>query len=145
MLRSLILIGLALHAGTTIAHTFEVGLADVPGACVQSDFPNRGFMPWQNKQNLIVLDGKQQLAIVVLPSRTEEQLNQAEAIKLKQCVVETSRRFGLENLRQRLMEDGESKLAAQVTACLADAGTDLTIRFASVRTGPILCPQGQPR
>lgn len=145
MLRLFILIGLALYAGTTTAHTFEVGLANVPGACVQSDFQNRGVMPWQNKQNLIALDGKQQVEIVVLPSRTEEQLNQTDANKLKQCVVETSRRFGLENLRQGAMEDGDRKLATQVTACLGEAGTDLTIRFASVRTGPIQCPQGRPR
>lgn len=144
MLRMFILIGLALVAGSASAQTFDVGLATVPGACIQSDFRNRALMPWQNKQNLILLDGKQLVAVVVLPSRTDDRLSQTDAKKLEQCVVESSRRLGLENLLRASMET-EDKLANQVSACLRDARTDLTVRFASVRTGPIQCPQGEPR
>lgn len=145
MLKVLCLLLVVFVSGTASAYTFDVGIVPVPGACIVSDYPNRAVMPWQGQtKSLLSRDGTQTLSVLVLPSRLEDSLSPTEQRALQQCVFASA----------RLLTSGETsfsgteveeRLASRINACLKQSPTDMVVRFASIRKGPILCPEGMPK
>ena len=145
MLRHLAGTLLVAAGGAASAHTFEIGSVSVPGACVVSDFPNRAALPWQSpKQNLIKAQGKQMVSLLVFLDRPEDAQTPSEQRAIERCAQRFWRDVPVEQRSHPTIEL-EKSVARQINSCLKQESVELIVRFASFRTGPIQCPDGQPK
>jgi len=133
---------LLLVNSAALGHTFEVGTYKVIGACVTSDFANRATLPWQSQRpTLVRRDGVQAVSVLVLPTKSHDEQTPAERSALERCAKAAGRESSPEGRTTQTTET-EAKLAGQVNACLRQAGTGLTVSFATIKRGEISCLEG---
>ncbi len=131
----------ALVCGPSVAAsgTYDVGVIQLPGSCVRSEYQNRAIAPWSaQRPNIVAHEGTQRISVLVLPSKPEAIQSSSERAAIERCVKGVA-----STVDARLLQNStptlEQDLARNVNQCLASSKAGVDIRFASLRREAIEC------